>query len=301
MRAVMDAATGDLALDTGEVIGAGLTRSALLASPLGAGVASPPPSYIGLGRQPIGGETFVVGLGFDGETLRTATLTMVQASEGASWDDWSADAELARKARHDAWLERHLGSLPWWFAWGAVASEYDGRGGSSSVRVCYGAKPRIACSLGMDPATGDIVLGIGDRVGSGLTRTAFLSSALAVGRSPLTPAGAAAQRAAFPVELRLPGGGAATLNLHFDGEALAMVVMSMIADHEPPAAAYRSAWGDDQALARLVRDEELARKARHDGWLSRQLGPPPWSYPWGRASSELDAAACASLIIVAYR
>jgi hypothetical protein len=50
-----------------------------------------------------------------------------------------------------------------------------------------------------------------------------------------------------------------------------------------------------------VRDDELARKARHDAWLAKQLGLPPWSFSWGTVSSAYDATFCQSLVSVVYR
>lgn len=45
---------------------------------------------------------------------------------------------------------------------------------------------------------------------------------------------------------------------------------------------------------------ELERKSLHDAWLLREIGKPPYIYPWGSISSEYDAKGCVSEIIVTY-
>jgi hypothetical protein len=47
-------------------------------------------------------------------------------------------------------------------------------------------------------------------------------------------------------------------------------------------------------------EHELERKAIHDAWLRRELGKPPYEYPWGAVTSEYDAKGCVSEIIVTY-
>jgi len=47
-------------------------------------------------------------------------------------------------------------------------------------------------------------------------------------------------------------------------------------------------------------DLELQRKAEHDRWLRTKLGDPPYKYQWGAVSSEFDAKAVVSEIIVVY-
>jgi hypothetical protein len=45
---------------------------------------------------------------------------------------------------------------------------------------------------------------------------------------------------------------------------------------------------------------ELDRKRLHDEWLVRELGDPPYQYPWGELTSEYDSKGCASDIILNY-
>jgi hypothetical protein len=314
MRTVIDGATGEVALDSGASIGPGLTLKAFLVSPL-VGRASPPApggtswSNFGLRNPEMGGQKFGVGLGFEGEALRTVDLSMVQSTEPLSRDDWSQDRELARKARHDTWLHAQLGYLPWSFSWGEVSSDYDPRGGSSGIRIAYYGPtsaiprwrgPHVADvrTVTIGAATGEIALDTGERIGPALTRSAFLAHSRAGGAAQPNPS--IPHLSTLPLELRLPGARSLSVKLDFDGEALRRIALSMTGDHDPPVADYRQHWTDDVALASLVRTNEIARKGVQDAWLEARLGPPPWSYSWGRVGSRYDATFVRSLITVAY-
>ncbi len=62
---------------------------------------------------------------------------------GASWDDWSEEKELARKAWHDDWLKRTSTiTAPRKYVWGRVASSYDERSADSSIEVTYAGRSR---------------------------------------------------------------------------------------------------------------------------------------------------------------
>lgn len=56
----------------------------------------------------------------------------------------------------------------------------------------------------------------------------------------------------------------------------------------------------DQDPTGWTEAHELERKALHDAWLLRELGNPPYDYPWGSIASEYDAKVCVSEIIVTY-
>ena len=45
---------------------------------------------------------------------------------------------------------------------------------------------------------------------------------------------------------------------------------------------------------------ETVRKARHDHWISDELGPGPHKYEWGSVNSDFDPRGCASEIILVY-
>jgi len=47
-------------------------------------------------------------------------------------------------------------------------------------------------------------------------------------------------------------------------------------------------------------EHELERKQMHDDWLRRELGEPPYRFPWGYLESNYDSKGCASAIIVTY-
>jgi hypothetical protein len=301
MRTMMQGASGEIRFDTGESLGPALTQQAFLATPLGASASSLGASGFSLGPRDIAGQSFVASLWFVADALRRVDLSMVQPVEATSWDDYSEDRELARKAKHDAWLEEQLGPSPWRLFWGDAQSDWDPRGGSSNIIITYEHRPAVAVfdvqAVTLDAATGDIALDTGERLGRGLARTQFLASRLGAAARLADPSN---PRQSFPVDLCLPGGTAFRLKLIFNGEKLFEVVLSMKGADDPPVADYRRHWDDDAALARRLRDNELERKARHDTWLDGQLGSPPRSYPWGKIGSGYDAVFVRSDVIVEY-
>lgn len=72
----------------------------------------------------------------------------------------------------------------------------------------------------------------------------------------------------------------------FDGDAVDRIFLSMKLDSENP-----ESW---------TVEREKARQAIHDKWLQGELGPPPYSYSWGRVVSDFDPKGLASEIIIVY-
>lgn len=91
--------------------------------------------------------TWTITTRFSGARLAQVTLFADDATFGTSWDDYTEAKEHARRAVHDALLERDLGpahraddehfSKEWTFAWGRVLSSHDPRGGSTEVQILY--------------------------------------------------------------------------------------------------------------------------------------------------------------------
>jgi hypothetical protein len=77
-----------------------------------------------------------VTLEYGGEVLREATLMLADEDAG-SWETWSLEAEMRRKAAHDALLQADLGAPPYNFAWGSVLSAYDSKAEFSFIVVRY--------------------------------------------------------------------------------------------------------------------------------------------------------------------
>ncbi len=78
-----------------------------------------------------------VVLQFHGEQLQSLNLTHFSERFGTSWSDWSEEQELARKAFHEDWLTRELGIRLGHYPWGDISSNYDPKGGSSSIIIRY--------------------------------------------------------------------------------------------------------------------------------------------------------------------
>lgn len=47
-------------------------------------------------------------------------------------------------------------------------------------------------------------------------------------------------------------------------------------------------------------DNELERKSKHDKWLRKVLGPPPYRYDWGEITSNYDPRSGSSMITIRY-
>jgi hypothetical protein len=95
----------------------------------------------------LGGRRYLVIVRRRGEGIAQITLVDSDPAFGASWDDYTEEKELARRAAHDVMLERDLGEptrvdeahfyKEWTFRWGKVISAHDPRGGSTDVQIIY--------------------------------------------------------------------------------------------------------------------------------------------------------------------
>lgn len=75
--------------------------------------------------------------------------------------------------------------------------------------------------------------------------------------------------------------------LYFRGDALAMIDMAHV------NAKFGLSWDD------WAEEKELARKASHDEWVSRNVGAQR-SFPWGEVSSLYDAKGGGSHLSICY-
>lgn len=98
--------------ETGESVGPATTAAAAQALRifararlhLGGGKAR-----LSIDRCLIGGRPFNITLHFDGPRLARIDLFALQAADGKSWNDWTRENEMARKAAHEAWAEAAFG------------------------------------------------------------------------------------------------------------------------------------------------------------------------------------------------
>jgi hypothetical protein len=136
--------SGDVEFGAGVLIGPSFTEGQFLSSPLArmskALSHTPPWTRYRTARQRISARTFRVTLHFHTGKLVAIELFEVGAESKAFWNDWSDREEEERKASHDAWLESILGAPPYVYPWGEVSSEFDLRGGYSSIVVRYGQR-----------------------------------------------------------------------------------------------------------------------------------------------------------------
>lgn len=103
-----------------------------------------------LGRVEWSGSSFHAMLCFHKSVLTALHLSVDGPEFPTSWEDWSEQAELTRKKRHDALLLEHFGKKPdtrrsrpypyveYRCPWGSAISSYDPRSASSSIGIHYG-------------------------------------------------------------------------------------------------------------------------------------------------------------------
>lgn len=142
---MLDPATGELILaSSGVRLGPALTRTRFLESPLGRQAATslinePWARYaLELAPGDIGPFPATVQVQFNGETLAWITVLDGSPEFGESWDDWSRENEMARRAAHDRWLTS-CGAPPGRYPWALVWSDFDDKSGFSSVVIRYDA------------------------------------------------------------------------------------------------------------------------------------------------------------------
>jgi hypothetical protein len=130
--------TGDLILPSGTVLSPRLTRSVFLSSMEGrqaeASVKNEPWCSFRFEERE---DSLVVVLFFKGEKLESVHFCVSDPKFGTGWEDWSEEKELERKQSNDQWLKRN-GFVPGEkYSWGSVWSDYDPKGGSSMIVICY--------------------------------------------------------------------------------------------------------------------------------------------------------------------
>src|SRR5262245_19738856 len=138
---MIHSATGESQLDSRQRIGQSFTESRLLSSALSKGARAlatdvEKGSYR-TARHLVSVQTFRLILRFHNAKLVAAEMVHVHRHSKVSWDDASEQEEQARKATHDAWLERLLGKPPYTYPWGEIISKSDPQGGYSHIVVRY--------------------------------------------------------------------------------------------------------------------------------------------------------------------
>lgn len=88
--------------------------------------------------QKIYNKQFMMRLYFNQmKCLEFLQLFISTDDEIPSWDNWSKEKEINKKAEHDKWLQENLGNPPYKYSWGEITSKYDMRSGSSSITIRY--------------------------------------------------------------------------------------------------------------------------------------------------------------------
>ncbi len=142
---MIDITTGLIGMPGWQVrVGPETTRSEFMDSALGRAseinVCNEPWCSWRLPAAPWEGKTWRATIFFHGQKLVRVDAAAGAREFGESWDDWSLDKEMLRKAFHEGILARDLGPPPHMFKWGSVKSAYDSIGGGSLVIVEYAAR-----------------------------------------------------------------------------------------------------------------------------------------------------------------
>ena len=133
--------TGEFSFSASQSIGPHTSRSGFLSSQLSSGaqvlVKNEPWCSYRLSNTP---SNLSIAVYFNGETINSVHISLVDSEFGAGWNDWSQEKEMKRKQANDQWLESH-GLMPGKkYQWGTVWSGYDPKGGFSSVVISYGKR-----------------------------------------------------------------------------------------------------------------------------------------------------------------
>jgi hypothetical protein len=134
-------------------------------------------------------------------------------------------------------------------------------------------------------ATGEIELGSGARIGPSYPEAQFLSSPLARVSKALSQA---RPWSAYRTARQRISGRTFRMTLYFHSGKLAAVELFEVGVES------KASWDDWSDR------EEEERKTSHDGWLKSLLGAPPYVYPWGEVSSEVDPRGGYSCIVVRF-
>jgi hypothetical protein len=130
---MIDPVTGVIEFEQGRLQ---QTRTAFLASPLGAGCPDQEPlrDYVTYSIQArIDGNDVSASLFF--ANGRLANVQLMFTAFGEAW----GEKEFERRDAHTAWLRSCLGDAgpPWRFSWGSVESEYVQKDALSQVYIAY--------------------------------------------------------------------------------------------------------------------------------------------------------------------
>ncbi len=136
--------TGGVTFDElGVCVESSLTRSKFLAAPVFLNaevvVKNEPFCSFSIPRVPQADTELCVTFQFQGERLAHMVLCHSASRFGTSWDNWSEQRELARKAFHDNWLVHKVQVVPGSYLWGSVCSAFDQKTGGASILITYQA------------------------------------------------------------------------------------------------------------------------------------------------------------------
>ena len=88
--------------------------------------------------QTICEQKFVIALLFKPDkSLSSVTLGLAIDGAIPTWENWSEEDELRKKALLGKWLEKNVGEPPYDYTWGSMTLTYDRRSASSHITISY--------------------------------------------------------------------------------------------------------------------------------------------------------------------
>jgi hypothetical protein len=95
--------------------------------------------WIGLHPQKDVDHYFIICISFDQrQKICSLDLIINDKNDLLSWEGWSEEREMKRKAAHDSWLIQELGEYPPYnYEWGLIESYYEPRNAASLIVITY--------------------------------------------------------------------------------------------------------------------------------------------------------------------
>lgn len=87
----------------------------------------------------IGNLYFFLNVCFFQKKTKMINFSFYESQKSPSWDNWNENEEKTKQRKFEEWLNKSIGSKRK-FNWGDISSNYDSKGGGTSVTINYQLK-----------------------------------------------------------------------------------------------------------------------------------------------------------------